>query len=150
MYSLRFSISHPVIDFPNLVWMKSLHCYRILLEMLSFKSNFLSSYVRMLNSTCYLSILIQLSLRLKMADSGENETKKRNCYRREFKLKVMQWYYDQGGNVAHTAKKFHVDRKQIREWIKKERQIQESKKRCQKIKSRRTALFPNAETELHE
>ena len=65
-------------------------------------------------------------------------------------MKVIQWYYDQGRNVAHTAKKIHVDRKQIREWIKKEKQIQDSKKRCQKIKSGRTALFPNAETELHE
>ena len=82
-----------------------------------------------------------------MADAIDKE-KTRKSYRREFKLNVIKWFYDNGKNVAHTAVRFKVHRKQIRNWIRDELKIKESKEKSQKIKSGRTAAYPDAEKAL--
>ena len=47
--------------------------------------------------------------------------KKRHSYTREFKLKVSDWYMNNGKNIARTAQMFGVDRKQVRTWFKTEK-----------------------------
>ena len=45
--------------------------------------------------------------------------KKRHSYTREFKLKVSDWYINNGKKIARTAQMFGVDRKQVRRtWSK--------------------------------
>ena len=46
--------------------------------------------------------------------------KKRHSYTREFKLKVSDWYVNNGKNIEMAAQIFGVDRKQVRTWLKKE------------------------------
>ena len=53
--------------------------------------------------------------------------KKRHSYTREFKLKVSDWYMNNGKNIARTAQMFGVDRKQVRTWLKNEEIIQQQK-----------------------
>ena len=44
--------------------------------------------------------------------------KKRHSYTRKFKLKVSDWYINNGKKIARTAQMFGVDRKQVRTWSK--------------------------------
>ena len=53
--------------------------------------------------------------------------KKRPSYTREFKLKVSDWYMNNGKNIARIAQMFGVDRKQVRTWLKNEEIIQQEK-----------------------
>ena len=41
----------------------------------------------------------------------------------EFKLRVVNDYFRDGKNIARTARKFEIDSKQMRSWIKKEEKI---------------------------
>ena len=50
--------------------------------------------------------------------------KKRHSYTREFKLKVSDWYMNNGKKIARTAQMFGADRKQVRTWLKNEEIIQ--------------------------
>ena len=52
---------------------------------------------------------------------------KRHSYTRKFKLKVSDWYMDNGKNIARAAQIFGVDRKQVRNWLKNEETIQQQK-----------------------
>ena len=81
-----------------------------------------------------------------MAD-GADESKRRNSYRHEFKLKVINCFYDNRENIAHAAVRFKVDRKQVRNWVRDELKIR-SKQKLQKVRSGRTAAYPNAEKAL--
>ena len=45
---------------------------------------------------------------------------KRLSYTREFKLRVIKWFMDNGQNKARTAFHLKADRKRIREWIQNE------------------------------
>ena len=51
----------------------------------------------------------------------------RRAFDREFKLQVVKEYHESGKNIAKTARKFEIDRKQVRAWVKKEEQIREQK-----------------------
>ena len=53
--------------------------------------------------------------------------KKRHSCPPEFKLKVSNWYMNNGKNIARTAQMFGVDRKQVRTWLKNEEIIQQQK-----------------------
>ena len=68
--------------------------------------------------------------------------KKRHSYTREFKLKVSDWYMNNGKNIARTAQMFGVDRKQVRTWLKNEEIIQQHSRRC-------TVKYPVMEDALY-
>ena len=51
--------------------------------------------------------------------------KKRHSYTREFKLKVSDWYMNNGKNIPRTAQMFGVDQKQVRTWLENEEIIQQ-------------------------
>ena len=53
--------------------------------------------------------------------------KKRHSYTDEFKLKVSDWYTNNGKNIARTTQMFGVDRKQVITWLKNEEIIQQQK-----------------------
>ena len=82
-----------------------------------------------------------------MADSDKTQKVRKN-YRREFKLKVIKWFYDNERNVARTAFQFEIDRKMVRRWVDNEFKIRGSKEKSKKIKSGRTAAYPDAERAL--
>ena len=44
----------------------------------------------------------------------------RRAYTVKVKLDVVDWYLNNGKNVAKTAREFDVDRKRVREWVKEE------------------------------
>ena len=71
----------------------------------------------------------------------------RRSFTKEFKLKAISYYYDNGKNMNATANKFHVDRKQIRNWVQDEEKIQKLKHRGKANRYRR-AKFPLMENEL--
>ena len=45
---------------------------------------------------------------------------KNRSYTVTFKLQVIQWHRQNGGNVSETARNFNVDRKRVREWMGQE------------------------------
>ena len=47
---------------------------------------------------------------------------------------VIQWYHENGKNVSETAKKFSVDRKKVRIWVKNEESSRSNTKRYAKEK----------------
>ena len=47
----------------------------------------------------------------------------RRAFNHEFKLQVVKEYHKSGKNIAKTARKFEIDRKQVRAWVKKGEQI---------------------------
>ena len=88
-----------------------------------------------------------------MADCQNEESvksKRRKSYRRETKLNVIKWFYDNGCNVSLTSRTFNIDRKVIREWIKSEEKINNQKEFTRKEKSGRKASYPLMEGRLHQ
>lgn len=78
------------------------------------------------------------------------EKAKRKSYRRETKLAAVKWHQENGRNIAMTSRKFRVDRKMIRNWLKAEESIRESKQYTRKLKCGRKSMFPDAEKPLFE
>ena len=75
--------------------------------------------------------------------------KKRNSYTREFKLKVADWFMNNGKNIARTAQMFGVDRKQVRTWLKNEEIIQHQKHSSKASGRGCTAKYPIMEDALY-
>ena len=75
---------------------------------------------------------------------------KRKSYRRKYKLKVIQWYQDNGRKKGLTSRYFKVDRKRIHQWVNNEEKIRKQKQKTRKGKSGRKSLFPRAENLLFE
>ena len=75
--------------------------------------------------------------------------KKRHSYTREFKLKVSDWYMNNGKNIARTAQMFGVDRKQVRIWLKNEEIIQQQKHYSKVSRRGCTAKYPIMEDALY-
>ena len=72
------------------------------------------------------------------ADKSEGEKKDSSkSFRREFTLAAIKWYKRNGKNKAHIAKQLKVDRKVVKNWMKNEEKIKNSKVRTRKIKSGR-------------
>ena len=69
----------------------------------------------------------------------------RRAFDREFKLQVVKEYHESGKNIAKTARKFEIYRKQVRAWVKKEEQI-----RRQKYKSKAHGRGCNSKYPLME
>ena len=69
----------------------------------------------------------------------------RRAFDREFKLQVVKEYHESGKNIAKTARKFEIDREQVRAWVKKEEQI-----RGQKYKSKAHGRGCNSKYPLME
>ena len=79
-----------------------------------------------------------------MADSDKTQKVRKN-YRREFKLKVIKWFYDNERNVARTAFQFEIDRKMVRRWVDGEVKIRGSKEKSKKsrVEELLLTLMPN-------
>ena len=48
----------------------------------------------------------------------------RKSYTREFKLSVTQWTLENDRNISSPSRKYNVDRKRIREWLKQEKSLE--------------------------
>ena len=53
----------------------------------------------------------------------------RKSYTCEFKISVTQWTLENDKNISSASRKFTVDRKRIREWLKKEQILVNLKRR---------------------
>ena len=78
------------------------------------------------------------------------EKLKRRSYTREYKLSVVKWYMLNNKNKAVTARKFKLDRKQVRQWVQNENLIKETKQFTRKNHSGCPTKYPIAEQKLHE
>ena len=75
--------------------------------------------------------------------------KKRHYYTREIKLKVSDWYMNNGKNISRTAQMFGADQKQVRTWLKNE-EITQQQKHSSKASGRGcTAKYPIMEDALY-
>ena len=81
---------------------------------------------------------------------------KRTCpdtkrsYTREEKLKVTQWYWNNGQNLYQTCKKFEQNLKTVLRWITNERKIKNSSKGHKRVKFERTSQYPAMEDTLYK
>ena len=69
----------------------------------------------------------------------------RRAFNCKFKLQVVKEYHESGKNIAKTARKFEIDRKQVHTWVEKEEQI-----RRQKYKSKAHGQGCNSKYPLME
>ena len=74
----------------------------------------------------------------------------RRSYTREEKLKVTQWYWNNGRNLYQTCKKFELNSKIILRWIKDKGKIKYSRKGHKRVKSERTSQCPAMEDTLYK
>ena len=79
---------------------------------------------------------------LSSQQNGEAANKGRHSYTREFKLKVSDWYKNNGKKIASTTQMFGVDRKQVRTWLKNEKIIQQQKHSSKASGKGCTAKYP--------
>lgn len=79
---------------------------------------------------------------------GKKQLQRRG-YNREFKLTVIKSFYNHGRNVAQTAKKFKVDRKQVRSWVSSEEKIRKQPYKSKAPGRGTTAKFPLMEHRLY-
>ena len=75
---------------------------------------------------------------------------KRKSYERERKLAVVKWCYENGNNISAASRRFQIDRKRIREWVKNEGSIYKTNARTRKHDSGQSSAFPLMESVLHE
>ena len=73
----------------------------------------------------------------------------RRSFTREFKLESVRWYYENGKNINKTSNHFTVDRKRIRDWIKSEDSIRQSKNGSRSNRIGRVK-YPLLEKELYK
>ena len=76
--------------------------------------------------------------------------KKRHSYTRKFKLKVSDWYTNNGENIAKTTQMFGVDRKQVKTWLKNEEIIQQQKHSSKTSGRGCIAKYPIMEDTLYD
>ena len=101
------------------------------------------------NSNVFLIFQTQTFVRVPLnTQKLEMAPTKRRSFRKEFKLKVIHWYFENGKNINQTSNNFEVDRKQVRNWIKSEKKIR-SLKGSKKAARYGKAKFPSMEKELH-
>lgn len=74
---------------------------------------------------------------------------KRRAFDHEFKLTVVKDYYQDGKNIAKTARKFGVDRKQVREWVQNEEKITKQKSKSKAHGRGCNARYPLIEDKLY-
>ena len=65
-----------------------------------------------------------------------------------FKLKVTNWYFENGKKINQTPNNFQIDRKQVRNWLKDEEKIC-SLKRSKKAFRYGKVNIPVMEKELY-
>ena len=80
-----------------------------------------------------------------LADKMESS---RASYTREYKLNLIDYYHKNNKNTTGTARKFKVDKKTVRLWIKQEEVIRnmKRKKRCNRFGK---VAFPDVEKLLY-
>ena len=76
--------------------------------------------------------------------------KARWSYTREEKLKVTQWYWNNGQNWYQMCKKFGLNSRTVLRWIKDERKIKDSKKGRKRVEFNRKSQYPAMETTLYK
>lgn len=77
--------------------------------------------------------------------SGLKQT--RRSLTREFKLSLVEWYYNNSKNILQTASKFKVNRKHLRNWVAGEENIRKQKSKSKNIRGRK-AQYSLLEEEL--
>lgn len=73
---------------------------------------------------------------------------KRKTFCKEFKLKLINWYFKNGKNINHTVSNFLIDRNQVRKWLNDEEKIR-SLKHSRKSRWHGKVKFPFMEKEFH-
>ena len=63
------------------------------------------------------------------SNTSKKSSQTRRAFHREFKLRVIKDFYQDGKNISRTARKFAVDRKQVHLWVQKEEKITKQKSR---------------------
>ena len=74
----------------------------------------------------------------------------RKSYTREFKLSVTRWTLENGKNISSSLRKFNVDRKRIREWLKQEESLVNQKRVSRSNGRSCTSRFPLMEQALYD
>ena len=79
-----------------------------------------------------------------MADIVVVEAQKqtRPSFTREFKLSVVEWYYNNNKNIFQATNKFRVDRKQMRNWIAGKENIRKQKSKSKNVRERKAQYHP--------
>ena len=65
----------------------------------------------------------------------------RKPYTCEFKMSVIQCFLEKGKIISSASRKFYVDRKRIREWLKKEESVVKQKRESRSSDSACTSRF---------
>ena len=84
-----------------------------------------------------------------MEEPSDKPSKNRRSFTREFNLGVIKHYRKHGQSIHHTSDKYKIDRKQVRNWLKKEETIFDQKKRTKAIR-RGKVRFPELEQKLYD
>ena len=97
------------------------------MQLVSFERKWLSRHQLLVLTSFYSNkkhtFTVLFWFELAMADIVvvEKQKQTRRSFTREFKLSVIEWYYNNDNNILQTASKFKGDRKQIRNWIAERR-----------------------------
>ena len=79
-----------------------------------------------------------------------NPKQERRSYTREFKLMVVDWYLMHGENKSKTARHFNVSCKQIRDWVRNRRKVEDQERGSRASGRGCTARYPLMEKTLYE
>ena len=82
--------------------------------------------------------------------SGKKSSQTRRAFDCEFKLRAVKDYYQDGKNIARTARKFEIDHKQVRLWVQKEKKIMQQKSRSKADGQGCSARYPLVEDRLYK
>ena len=89
-------------------------------------------------------------LSLSLSLTSEPVKRKRQSYTREDKLKVVQYYEENGENMYQACKRFQLNSRTVKRWIVDKKAIKESKKGRKCVKFARRAHHPDMEKELYK
>ena len=82
--------------------------------------------------------------------SGKKSSQTRRAFDCEFTLRAVKDYYQDGENIARTARKFEIDHKQVRLWVQKEKKITQQKSRSKADGRGCSARYPLLEDRLYK
>ena len=76
--------------------------------------------------------------------------KQRRSFSREYKLGVVDWYLENERNIAVTARRYGLARKQVRTWVNSEEKIQKQKPKSKASGRGCTSKYPIMEGILYD
>ena len=82
-----------------------------------------------------LTLFVILNPRLFKKDMENQSPKKkqRRSFSREYKLGVVDWYLENERNIAVTARRYGLARKQVRTWVNSEEKIQKQNLKAKQV-----------------